>query len=64
MYFFILTVATRCTFNPYMTSGPVHPYQLNESISNLGVYGILFYFYSIVNRNSCKQTVKTLISGV
>ena len=27
----------------------------------LGVSGVLFHFYSILNRNSCKQTVKTLI---
>ena len=27
----------------------------------LGVSGVLFQFYSILNRNSCKQTVKTLI---
>ena len=28
---------------------------------NLGVSGVLFYFYSISNRNSCKQTVQTQI---
>ena len=27
----------------------------------LGVSGVLFHFYSILNRNSCKQMVKTLI---
>ena len=26
----------------------------------LGVSGVLFHFYFILNRNSCKQTVKTL----
>ena len=28
---------------------------------NLGVSGVLFHFCFILNRNSCKQTVKTLI---
>ena len=27
----------------------------------LGLSGVLFHFYSILNRNSCKQTMKTLI---
>ena len=49
-------------FNQHLPSGPVHPYQLDESISNiLGVSGILFHFYYILNRNSCKRTVKTLL---
>ena len=39
--------------NPHLPSGPVHPYQLYESISNLGVSGVLFHFYSISNRYSC-----------
>ena len=46
--------------NPHLPSGTAHPYQLDESISNLGVSGVLF-FYSISNRYSCLQTVQILI---
>ena len=28
---------------------------------NLGVFRVLFHFYSISNRNSCKQTMQTLV---
>ena len=38
--------------NPHLPSGPVH---------SLGVSGVRLRFCSISNRNSCKQTVKTLI---
>ena len=39
---------------PHLPSGPVHPYQLDESIYNLrGVPDVLFHFYSISNRYSC-----------
>ena len=34
--------------NPHLPSGPVHPYQLDESTSNLGVPSVLFH--SIVFR--------------
>ena len=38
----------RKSFNPYMTSGPVHSYQLDESISNfsaiLCIFQLIFYF--------------------
>ena len=30
--------------NPYLSSGPVHPYQLAESISNFKGDGVLFHF--------------------
>ena len=32
-----------------------------SSFTNLRVSGVLFHFYSISNRNSCKQTVDTLL---
>ena len=39
-------------------SGPVYPYQLDESISNFrGVLFTFFIFNSSFDRNSCKQTV-------
>ena len=44
--------------NPFTSSGPVHPYQMDESVR--GVW-LTFYFYPFLNRNSCKQTVSTLI---
>ena len=38
----------RNLFNPHLTSGPVHPYQLDKSISNFRVvwctFSFLFYF--------------------
>ena len=40
-------------FNPHLPSGPVHPYQLDKSISNFRGAGVLFHFYSILNRYSC-----------
>ena len=33
-------------FNPYLPSGLFHPYQLDESISILGVADVLFSFSS------------------
>ena len=37
---------------------PIPPYQLDESISKFrGVWCILCHFYSILNRNSFKQTM-------
>ena len=47
--------------NPHLPNGLFHPYQLDESISNFRVSGLLFHLCLIFNRNSCKQTVKTLI---
>ena len=44
-----------------MHSGPIHPYQMDESISNFRGFWCTFSFYSISNRYSCQQTVKTLI---
>ena len=39
-------------FNLYLPSGTVHPYPLDESISNFrGVHGYFFIF--IFDRNSC-----------
>ena len=32
-------------FNPHLPSGPVHPYQLDESVSNFGVSGALFHYF-------------------
>ena len=47
-YLFFIEIPT---FNPDLPSGPVHPYQLDESISNLkGIwctFSFLFYFESI-----------------
>ena len=57
---FINSELSAC-FNPYMTNGLFRPYHLDASISNLGVSGVLIHFYYILNRNSCKQTVKTQI---
>ena len=34
----------RKPINPHLPSGPVHPHQLDESISILGVSGVLFIF--------------------
>ena len=47
--------------NPHLPNEPIHPYQLDESIPNLGVSGAFFYFDFIFDRISCKQTVQTLI---
>ena len=54
--------------NPLLTSGSVHPYQLDESIVVSGVSGEYFHFllfinlYFFVHRyNSCMQTALTLI---
>ena len=38
-----------------------HRYQLDESITNLGLLGGIFHFYSNFKRNFCKQTVENLI---
>ena len=38
-----------------------HPYQVDESISNLGLLGDIFLLYSNFKRNFCKQTVENLI---
>ena len=46
--------------NPHLLSGLFHPYQLDDPFPILGVFGVLFHFYSISNRYSCWQTVKTL----
>ena len=45
-----------------MISGLDHPYQMDESISKFRGPGVCCHFYSFSNRNSCKQTVKTLIT--
>ena len=53
--FFMLSLAFYFVFivdlNPHLPSGPVHPYQLDESISNFrGVwctFSFLFYFEDI-----------------
>ena len=37
--------------NPYLPSGLFHPYQLGESISKLGVWGVLFHFCLIFDKN-------------
>ena len=52
--FVMLVSATKPSdkLNPHMPSGPVHPYQLDESIPILGVSGVFFHFYSISNRYS------------
>ena len=46
-----------CVFNPYLPSGFVHPYQLDESISKLRgdwcTFSFLFYFdYKFLKANS------------
>ena len=38
-----------------------HHHQLDEFISNFGVVGGIFHFYSYCNRTLCKQTLDTLI---
>ena len=37
---------TEC-INPHLPGGPVHPYQLASPFPILGVYAVLFHFYSI-----------------
>ena len=41
-----------------MSNGIYHPYQLDESISNLRVVGYRFQFHSTVKSAFCKQTVE------
>ena len=48
-----LTLRQSAIFNPHLPGRLVHPYQLDESISNFRASGVLFYFYSISNRYSC-----------
>ena len=50
-------------FYPFMLNVFSHRYQMNESISNFGVVGSYFYFYSIFFyiSNSCLQTMENLI---
>ena len=38
-----IIVVQICEFNPYMTSGRFHPYQLEKSISKC--VGVLFLFH-------------------
>ena len=53
----------RTAFNPFMTNGIAHPYQLEQSISVLRdvMFGGIFHFYSSFDRKLCKQTVESLI---
>ena len=44
-----------------MPNGFPHLYQLDQSISNIRVFGDTFHLYSYLDRTFCKQTVKTLI---
>ena len=48
-------------FNPFMPNVLSHPYQSDDSISNLGLLGGIFHFYSNFKRNVYKQTVESLI---
>ena len=43
--------------NPFLTSGFIHPYHLDESIPSLRVSSGCFHFDCIFSRNFCKQTV-------
>ena len=48
--------------NPHLPNELTHPYQLDESIFHLrSVWCTFFHFYHIFDRNSCEQTVQTLI---
>ena len=47
--------------NPHLPSGPAILINWMNAFPVLGVSGLLLHFFSIFNRNSCKQTVKTLI---
>ena len=49
--------------NPFMPYGFSHLYQLDESISNLGLFGGIFHFYSNFDRTFCKETVENLIAA-
>ena len=50
-----------CLVNPHLPNG--FPILINwtSPFPILGVSGVLFHFYSISNRNSCKRTVEPLI---
>ena len=63
IYSNLYTLAKKCSayhnhpsylhiFTTFVTSGLVHPYQLDESILVLGVSGECFHFYCIFARNS------------
>ena len=54
----------RVEFNPHFSDEPLHPYPLNWSISNFrGVWYIYLFFLNYF-KNSCMQTVQTLIRRV
>ena len=47
--------------NPLMLNVFSHPYQMDESITILGLLGGIFHFYSNFKRNFCLQIVENLI---
>ena len=44
------------SFNPFLTTGLVHPYHLNNPFLVLSISGVFFHFYCILHRSSLKQT--------
>ena len=51
VYFVVPMTWYRLGLEEQLPSGTIHPYQLDDSISNLGVSGVHFHF--IFDRNSC-----------
>ena len=54
-------IYAKMAINPFIPNLFSHPYQLDESISNLGLLGGIFHFYLNFKRNFCKQIVENLI---
>ena len=55
-------------FNPNLLSGPVHPYQLGESVSNFrggwGTFSLLFYskqIFLLANSEDTDQTPRSAL---
>ena len=47
---FVFATPASLVMNPHLPSGPVHPYQLDESIPNFRGVWCTFSFYSVSNR--------------
>ena len=61
----------RTSINPHLPNGPIHPYQLDESISNFrgvrSTFSFLFYFdlkFLLANREDPDQTPHSAASDL
>ena len=52
-----ISLKTKTHFNPFMTNGISHRYELDEYVSKFRVVVCMYRFYSNFKRNFCKQTL-------